>query len=135
MKKRIIKALKALTIVSVSLLMLFLIVFKTTLFLSDIRPQSMKGNYVLKNNGSSFLVSAQEKHEIASWKKRDFMRYLVKQQFNGTRVTFLVSPMGKGLIDYEFVSYPNGSRSSYYNSIISEQEFYIGKDSIGISGF
>lgn len=132
MKKRIIKALKAFVVVFISLLVLFLIVFKTTFFLSDIRPESMKGDYVLKNNGRSFLEYSQKNHKIDSWKERDSIRYLVKHQFNGGRVTFLVSPTGKSLIDYEFVSYPNGSHTSYYNSIISGLEFYIGKDNNGI---
>lgn len=131
MNKRIVKVFKVLIVAIVSLLILFLIVFKTNFFLSDIRPGSMKGSYVLKNNGSSLLEDSQIIHGNDSWKKRDSILYLIKQQFNGSRVSFLVSPTGESQLDYEFVSYPSGKYTSYYNSINSGL-FYIGKDKNGI---
>lgn len=126
--RRLLKIIAALVI---GVLALLFIVFKTPFFLADIRPASLKGGYVLQNNGAGFLEQAQQAHGMEAWAVADSLRYLVQHQFNGGRVSFLVSPTGEERLEYELVSFPQGG-SSLYRSTRPETGFFLGQDEQGI---
>lgn len=126
------KIFKILIYTTLILFLLYLLVFKTTLFLSDLRPEFMKGNYTLKNEGFAFLDKSKEAHKMNFWMKKDSIVYNVEHKFNGRRITFLVSPNGTELMGYKFLSYPNKKQNSYYKSTLNNDELFIGKDDYGI---
>ena len=87
-KKRIKRLLKALLVVFFGVGILYVVVFRTSFFLTDIRPEAMKADYVLENNGVHLLKDAQVAHGLDAWRLRDSVRYQVRHRFNGSRVSF-----------------------------------------------
>ena len=132
MFKKFPKLLKIVTIVITIFSMVFLLVFKTPLFLSDIRPAQLKGNPILKNDGLAFLKKSQQAHNIALWKKSNSIKFEITHKFSNKRARFLINPSKQNPIKYDYVSIPQRENSSYFKSRMPRSKFFLAMDNKGI---
>lgn len=132
MKKKGIKILKWVGIIAVILLVIYLVIFKTTLFMADIRPDTLMNDNNLENDGRTYLVEAQLAHGISKWKNCDSIVYKSDVEFIDFKASFLIAPVDDELIHFRYVSNPNNEDQNLYSAINSTTNFFISKDEGGI---
>lgn len=110
----------------------YLIIFKTSIFMADIRPDHLKGDYVLKHDGLAKLEKAQVAHGMDQWQNCDSLVYLLKTEFTDKKAWLLISPVKADQITYTYVCSPGNLERSSYRSLGTTSNFYISKDEKGI---
>lgn len=131
-KRRLKRVLIWSLIISAVLFIVYLILFKTTLLMSDIRPEKLKGNYTLQNDGMAYLENAQSSHGMTIWQEYDSIFYEVETEFVDMKAWFMISPVSEDQITYKYVCQPGNLERSIYHSVKPESEFLISKDKKGI---
>ena len=131
MNRKVKKRIKTLSIVMGVLITIGFSVFYTPLFLSDIRPEELKGDYTLTHSGKSFLKKAQTAHGIDAWLKQDSISFEIHQHIQDALAKFKLAPGEKSEPQYYMVSFPRNRQASYYKSIKTEPSYLIACDDNG----
>ena len=132
MKKRLRKLLKIVLIVVGSLAAIGFIIFKTPLFLSDIRPDTFQNNYTFSNNGQAYLEKSQLAHGMEHWLTQDSIRYEIKHTLHSGMAQFMLAPDSHNPLKYDYLSFPQDRQSSFYRSNSPESSYLIGCDDQGV---
>ncbi|MEM6807426.1 MAG: hypothetical protein AAF696_38865 [Bacteroidota bacterium] len=131
MKKKLNNWMKILLMIIGVLTVTALGIFQTPLFLSDIRPEELKGDYTLTHSGKFYLEKAQSAHGMDVWLKQDSISFEIHQHIQDALAKFKLAPGEKSEPQYHMISFPKNRQASYYESIKTEPSYFIACDDKG----